>query len=86
MATAPIAGFYLSVIANAFPITDLELVRQGFYLFLYSYMLNFLFPLIFIVMSIGFFSFRETKEATSLFEKIPDVGVRKISYGMEAEN
>ena len=86
MATAPIAGFYLGVIANAFPITDLELVRQGFYLFLYSFMLSFLFPLVFIVMSIGFFSFRETKEAASLFKKIPDVGVRKISYGMEAEN
>ena len=85
MATAPIAGFYLGVIANAFPITDLELVRQGFYIFLYSFMLSFLFPLIFIVMGIGFYSFRETIEARDLFKQIPNIGVRKISYGMEAE-
>ncbi|MCH2022056.1 MAG: stage II sporulation protein M [Saprospiraceae bacterium] len=85
MATAPIAGFYLGVIANAFPITDLELVRQGFYIFLYSFMLSFLFPLIFIVMGIGFYSFRETKEAREILETIPQIGVRKISYGMEAE-
>lgn len=85
MATAPIAGFYLGVVANAFPVTDLELVRQGFYIFLYSFMLSFLFPLIFVVMGIGFFSFRETKEATDLFAQIPTIGVRKISYGMEKE-
>ncbi|BDS14630.1 stage II sporulation protein M [Aureispira anguillae] len=86
MATAPIAGFYLGVIVNAFPITDLALVRQGFYIFLYSYMLSFLFPLVFVVMGVGFFSFRETKEATDLLEQIPNVGIRKISYGMEKEN
>jgi uncharacterized membrane protein SpoIIM required for sporulation len=86
MATAPIAGFYLGVIANAFPVTDLELVRQGFYIFLYSYMFSFLFPLVYVVMGIGFFSFRETKEATDLFEQIPAIGIRKISYGMEKES
>lgn len=86
MVTAPIAGFYLGVIANAFPITDSESVRQGFYIFLYSYMLSFLFPLVFIVMGIGFYSFRETKEAKDLFEQIPTIGKRKISYGMEKEN
>lgn len=86
MVTAPIAGFYLGVLVNALPITDLELVRQGFYIFLYSYMLCFLFPLVFVVMGIGFFSFKETKEATDLFEQIPNIGVRKISYGMEKES
>lgn len=86
MVTAPIAGFYLGVLVNALPITDLELLRQGFYIFLYSYMLCFLFPLVFVVMGIGFFSFKETKEATNLFEQIPNIGVRKISYGMEKES
>lgn len=86
MATAPIAGFYLGVIANALPVTDLELVRQGFYIFLYSYMLNFLFPLVFVVIGVGFFSFKETKEATDLMQQIPNIGVRKISYGMEKES
>lgn len=86
MVTAPIAGFYLGVLVNALPVADLELIRQGFYIFLYSYMLCFLFPLVFVVMGIGFFSFKETKEATDLFEQIPDIGVRKISYGMEKES
>ena len=86
MVTAPIAGFYLGVLVNALPVTDLELIRQGFYIFLYSYMLCFLFPLVFVVMGIGFFSFKETKEATDLFEQIPNIGVRKISYGMEKES
>jgi len=86
MITAPIAGFYLGVLVNALPITDLELLRQGFYIFLYCYMLCFLFPLVFVVMGIGFFSYKETKEATDLFEQIPNIGVRKISYGMEKEN
>lgn len=86
MVTAPIAGFYLGVLVNALPVADLELVRQGFYIFLYSYMLCFLFPLVFVVMGIGFFSFKETKEATDLFEQIPNIGVRKISYGMEKES
>jgi hypothetical protein len=49
-------------------------------------MLCFLFPLVFVVMGIGFFSFKETKEATDLFEQIPNIGVRKISYGMEKES
>lgn len=86
MITAPIAGFYLGVIVNAFPVTDFGLMRQGFYIFLYAYMLSFLFPLVFVVMGIGFFSFRETKEATDLLEQIPKVGIRKVAYGMEREN
>jgi len=86
MATAPIAGFYLGVIANAFPVADSEALRIGFYIFLYSYMLSFLFPLVFIVMGIGFYSFRETQEAKHLFEQIPTIGKRKISYGMERES
>ena len=86
MITAPIASFYLGVLVNALPITDLELIRQGFYIFLHSYMFCFLFPLVFVVMGIGFFSFKETKEATDLFEQIPNIGVRKISYGMEKES
>ena len=86
MATAPIAGFYLGVIVNLFPVTDIALVRQGFYIFLYSFMFSFLFPLTFIVMGIAFHSFRETKEARSLLKEIPKVGLRKISYGMVKEN
>lgn len=86
MATAPIAGFYLGVIVNLFPVTDIELLRQGFYIFLYSFMFSFLFPLTFIAMGMAFFSFRETKEAGSLLKQIPKVGVRTISYGMVKEN
>lgn len=86
MATAPIAAFYLGVIINAFPIADVEMFRNAFYVFLYAYLLTFLFPLVYAGFGIGFYSFRETKEAGSLFEQIPKVGKRKISYGMEKEN
>lgn len=85
MITAPVAGFYLGVLVNALPVTDLETMRQGFYIFLYTYMFCLLSPLAFIALSIGFYSFRETKEATDLLERIPTIGVRKISYGMEKE-
>jgi len=85
MATAPISAFYLGIIVNAFPVADLETFRQGFYIFLYSYLLTFLFPLVYAVMGLGFYSFRETKEAGSLFEKIENVGVVKTTYGMEKE-
>ena len=85
MATAPIAVFYLGIIVNAFPIADVAVFRQGFYILLYAYLLTFLFPLVYIGFGIGFFSFRETKEAGSIFAQIDKVGVRKISYGMERE-
>jgi uncharacterized membrane protein SpoIIM required for sporulation len=85
MATAPIAVFYLGIIVNAFPIADVAVFRQGFYILLYAYLLTFLFPLVYIGFGIGFFSFRETKEAGSIFAQIEKVGVRKISYGMERE-
>ncbi len=86
MATAPIAGFYLGVLVNLFPVADIVLIRQGFYIFLYSFMFSFLLPLSFIVMGMAFFSFRETKEVPSLLKEIPSVGVRKISYGMVKED
>lgn len=85
MATAPLSGLYFGFIVSAFPITDVELFRQGFYIFIYAYMICFLFPLVFSVMGIGYFSFKETREATDLFEHIPTIGVRKKSYGMDRE-
>lgn len=86
MATAPIAVFYLGIIVNAFPIADVAVFRQGFYILLYAYLLTFLFPLVYVGFGIGFFSFRETKEAGSIFAQIDKIGVRKISYGMERES
>ncbi|MCP4437360.1 MAG: stage II sporulation protein M [Aureispira sp.] len=85
LATAPLSGLYFGFIVSAFPITDVELFRQGFYIFIYAYMICFLFPLVFSVMGIGYFSFKETRQATDLFETIPTIGVRKQSYGMDRE-
>jgi uncharacterized membrane protein SpoIIM required for sporulation len=86
MATAPLAGFYLGVITNLFPVSDILLVKQGFYIFVYTFMLSFLLPLIAVVMHMAFHSFKEVKEANSLLKAIPTIGKRKISYGMEQEN
>lgn len=85
MAAAPIAGFYLAVIVNTLPIEDVLSLRQGFYIFIYTFLLYFLFPLFSVVMHMAYYSFRETKEATSLFEQIPTVGKRHMTYGMEQE-
>ncbi|MGH1336272.1 MAG: stage II sporulation protein M [Aureispira sp.] len=86
MATAPLAGFYLGVIVNLFPVEDILTVKQGFYIFVYTFLLSFLLPLIAVVMNMAFHSFKEIKEADSLLEEIPLIGKRKISYGMEQEN
>ncbi|MFK7799278.1 MAG: stage II sporulation protein M [Aureispira sp.] len=86
MATAPLAGFYLGVIVNLFPIEDILMVKQGFYIFVYTFLLSFLLPLIAVVMNMAFHSFKEIKEADSLLSAIPKIGKRKISYGMEQEN
>lgn len=85
MAAAPIAGFYLGVISNLLPVENVLEVRQGFYIFIYTFLLYFLFPLIVVVMHMAYYSFRETKEATSLFEQIPRIGKRHTTYGMEQE-
>lgn len=85
MATAPLAGFYLGVIVNLFPVEDILTVKQGFYIFVYTFLLSFLLPLIAVVMHMAFHSFKEIKEADSLMEEIPLIGRRKISYGMEQE-
>lgn len=85
MVTAPIAIFYLSVLVSSFPIADTATFQEGFYIFLYIFMITFLFPLVFAGMGIGFYSFRETKEAGSLFSEIPNIGLRRVSYGMERE-
>lgn len=86
MATAPLAGFYLGVIVNLFPVEDIFTVKQGFYIFVYTFLLSFLLPLIAVVMNMAFHSFKEIKEADSLLSAIPMIGKRKISYGMEQEN
>jgi uncharacterized membrane protein SpoIIM required for sporulation len=86
MATAPLAGFYLGVIVNLFPVEDILMVKQGFYIFVYTFLLSFLLPLIAVVMNMAFHSFKEIKEADSLLSAIPTIGKRKISYGMEQEN
>lgn len=86
MAAAPLAGFYLGVIVNLFPVEDILKVKQGFYIFVYTFLLSFLLPLIAVVMNMAFHSFKEIKEADSLLDKIPLIGKRKISYGMEQEN
>lgn len=86
MATAPLAGFYLGVLVNLFPVEDILMVKQGFYIFVYTFLLSFLLPLIAVVMNMAFHSFKEIKEADSLLEEIPLIGKRNISYGMEQEN
>ncbi len=86
MATAPLAGFYLGVMTNLFPVEDILTVKQGFYIFVYTFLLSFLLPLIAVVMHMAFHSFKEIKQADSLLEEIPLIGKRKISYGMEKEN
>ena len=85
MAAAPIAGFYLGVISNVFPVENILEVRQGFYIFIYTFLLYFLFPLMGVMMHMAYYSFRETKEATSLLNQIPNIGQRKTTYGMEQE-
>ncbi len=86
MATTPFTAFYFGIVATIFPIADLDLFREIFYIILHIYMVTMLFPLVYAGFGIGFYSFREIKEAGSLFEKIPQIGQRKISYGMERES
>lgn len=84
---APFTVFYTETIMDNLSFSEevLGRINEGLNVFIVSTGFFFLFPLLFASMSIAFFSFRETKEATDLFEKIPQLGERKKAYGLETE-
>lgn len=87
LTTAPMMAFFAEIIITILPM-DGEASNQFFdffQLFIQTFMISFLFPLVFSTLAIAEFSFRESKEANELFEQLEKVGVSKKSYGMERE-
>jgi uncharacterized membrane protein SpoIIM required for sporulation len=88
LSTAPIIDFYFNVVVTLLPFDENAYIEfyMAFNIFIYAFMLCFLFPLVFSVLSIAQHSFRETQTASDLMEKIPEIGNRKKSYGMARED
>ena len=86
MVTAPLIYFFFELIVSALPLVSITTFKTGFYVFLYTYSFLLILPLLFMVVGVGFYSFREQTEALSLLDQIRSIGVRKRRYGMEQEN
>lgn len=87
LTTAPIIDFYFEIVVTLLPFnaegsTDFYV---AFNIFIHAFMLCFLFPLVFAVLSIAQHSFKETQTASDLLERIPEIGTQKKSYGMLRE-
>lgn len=87
LTTAPIIDFYFEIFVSLLPFnedgsTDFY---TAFNIYIHAFMLCFLFPLVFAVMSIAQHSFKNTQTASDLLERIPEIGTQKKSYGMLRE-
>lgn len=88
LTTAPILAFFENIIVSLLPFTkaDAQQFHNAFFIFLQTFAIGILLPLVYSVLSIAQHSFRETKEASELLDYIPTVGLQKRSYGMDREN
>ena len=88
LTTAPILTFFEEIIVTLLPFgkADAALFHESFFIFLQTFAIGTLLPLVYAVLSIAQHSFRETKEASDLLDFIPNVGLQKRSYGMDREN
>jgi len=87
LTTAPLVDFYFNSFMTLLPISEegAQLYYTSFNLFLHGFSLCFMFPLVFLVMSIGERSYKQTVAAEDLFDHIGQLGQQKKSYGMERE-
>jgi uncharacterized membrane protein SpoIIM required for sporulation len=85
--TSPILSLLIEMSASFLPFKNSEFIqfRELFLLFMQSFALFFLFPILFTAISVGQFSFRETSEASDLNERLQKFGETKRSFGMQKE-
>jgi uncharacterized membrane protein SpoIIM required for sporulation len=87
LATAPIVGLFSSVITTFIPMSFslMRAAQEAFYVFINAFILFSSLPLVYLGLSVAYFSFRETREANDLHARLDEVGVKRRSYGMERE-
>ncbi len=87
LGTAPIAGLFSSAITTFIPMSTglMQAAQQSFFVFINAFIIFFALPIIYIGMTVAYFSFRETRQANDLYVRIEKVGVKRRSYGMERE-
>lgn len=87
LGTAPIASLFSSVVTTFIPMsaTLVQAAQQAFFVFINAFILFFALPIIYVGVSVAYFSFRETRQANDLYARIEKVGVKRRSYGMERE-
>lgn len=87
IASAPIVSLYSSVLTTFIPMSA-EMARaaqESFYIFTNVFILFIALPLVYLTLSVSYFSFKETQEANDLLEKIPTIGTINRSFGLEHE-
>jgi hypothetical protein len=85
--TSPILSLIIEMSASFLPFKNSEFIqfRELLLLFMQSFALFFLFPILFTAISVGQFSFRETSQASDLNERLQKFGQTKRSFGMQKE-
>jgi uncharacterized membrane protein SpoIIM required for sporulation len=85
--SAPILSLIIEMTVSFLPIENSEFVqfKEMFLLFIQSFVLYFILPILFTAISVGQFSFRETSEASDLNERLQKIGTTKRSFGLVKE-
>jgi uncharacterized membrane protein SpoIIM required for sporulation len=85
--SSPILSLIIEMSVNFLPFENSEFVqfREMFLLFIQSFALFFILPILFTAISVGQFSIRETSEASDLNERLQKIGTTKRSFGLVKE-
>jgi len=88
LTTAPILNLILEISMTIIPQdrTEFFQFREIFFVFIQSFVLCFLYPLLFFSISLGQFSSSEACEANDLYERLKKVGQHKRSFGLVKED
>lgn len=84
--TAPVLLIYKDLFVTLFLVSNDPIINTLFFISVYIFLLCLLLPLIPSLVSMAFYSFRETVEANDLHQQIESVGNIKKSYGMVRES
>ncbi|MCH2042981.1 MAG: stage II sporulation protein M [Saprospiraceae bacterium] len=84
--TAPVLLIYKDLFVTLFLVSNDPIINTIFFIGIYMILLCLLLPLIPSLVSMAFYSFRETVEANDLHEQISTIGNTKKSYGMVRES
>jgi hypothetical protein len=88
LTTAPILNIVIEICMTIIPQNKTEFFqfREIFFVFVQSFVLCLLYPLLFFSISLGQFSFKEVSEANDLYERLEKVGQHKRSFGLVKED